>query len=703
RPSSTPKRSKPISERELRKKARKLDLAPILGKAFRYVAVDKNGLCKEIDAQTVHERRESIIQGKCSGTPSKSAPIKKLRKVRKVTPLDSSLEESDVTRGGVTKLAWLPNCFTTTRTTATHVSGWVSSEGDLADVLTSHSCAFSCRFVSWYRGRGPENSFDSKRIAWKREDIEPDCPFTIDSYEVRHCTHGIKLKRLTEVRESYQELEEIEDSPRRSLTCLARLKIRRVIMYEDFRVNPEEKTKKKMFEQMACVKQKINRGHEVTSLNRIYLQLPLPAAHKNHTVPEFGENLNGNTGCGGRVKEVQCIKPLSSKEQEKIGLESESELKESEDCASSASYGFSMAAAPDNGAERNIDEWKEDPPFIFDTVSKDWGSSVPQIDERNKQVQLETRPPQKRTHVLAACKVDCPARIKVKRVSLYESFRLEETDSRRKKDDKMLMLKHMISSGTGDLQATPAIFLQLPLASAHRNHQVSVPVGCAQGEITNQLLASHVHCNTDQQQQQQNHQQQQQHREQYHQHQKYHHQHQQQQQHHGDQTAWLPATFTVTACEAGYVTGWVSTEQEYLHVLERHRLAFGCSFLAWSNDKERTLKAEADRRVMWKKDFIEPGCPLTVHHSLILACAYSDQGRAAKAQLSPMHTLAPELSCLAPQIGDGGGVIQVPHELVPGGTSLEIQYLDTGPHHEFPGLPSVIKGDETYIILVENS
>ena len=56
-----------ISERELRKRAMKLDLAPMLGKAFRYVTVDKNGECEEVDEQFVRERRESIMRASIAG------------------------------------------------------------------------------------------------------------------------------------------------------------------------------------------------------------------------------------------------------------------------------------------------------------------------------------------------------------------------------------------------------------------------------------------------------------------------------------------------------------------------------------------------------------------------------------------------------------------------------------------------------------
>ncbi|GFR62823.1 hypothetical protein ElyMa_000140000 [Elysia marginata] len=239
----------------------------------------------------------------------------------------------------------------------------------------------------------------------------------------------------------------------------------------------------------------------------------------------------------------------------------------------------------------------------------------------------------------------------------------------------MLMVKDIIDSGGDGLEATPAIFMQLPLADAHRNHQVSIPVPNPQAEVSHHLLTSTHHQPVH--------------------HQQYHHHHQQQLPY----TSWLPECFTVTTFDTAYITGWVQSEEEYLQVLEKHRHAFGCAFLAWSNDKERTFKAEADRRVMWKKDFIDPGCPLTVHHSLILACAYSDQSKGKPNTSSQQNLQTTDFSCLAPGMEES--IIQVPSGFVQDGTSLEIQYFDAA--HQYPELQSLIKPDETYIILVDKS
>ncbi|GFO35069.1 hypothetical protein PoB_006157400 [Plakobranchus ocellatus] len=665
-----------LDERELRKKAMKLDLAPILGKAFRYVTVNKNGECKEVDEQYVHERRESFLRGLSNGTMSKTMPMKKLRKARpsssasNITSPEINIEEN------YTRPEWLPEAFTIIRATQTYISGWVNSEEELSQVLAHHSDAFSCKFISWYRGRGLNNTFDPKRIAWKREDIEPDCPFAIDSYLVRHCPYGLKLKRVEEVRESYGDSEKDEES-KQSIVCHARLKIRRVTLYNDFKLSPDEKTKKIMWEKMITLKKLLNEDQSVNKSIRIYLQLPLPPAHKNHSVVDLRGGVKTESNCAGESdKEDEAINRVLMEEQGEVSFNAsipKLEIRDIDEVGKSMGDTFEIVSLPMEDGLSNSDPWNVEQSFIVNAVTNELISNGHQIkDDGMKGIkdigefQLAVRPLHKRTHILSSCKVDCPARIKVKRVSLYESFRLEQGDTRRKKDDKMIMVKDLISNGAGDLQATPAIFMQLPLAAAHRNHQVTLPL--SENQLTPGVESRSVNFDGN--------------------YQKLH-------------LSWLPQSFTVTSCGPEYLTGWVHTEEDYLQVMDSHRLAFNCSFLAWSNDKERTLKAEADRRVLWKKDFIDPGCPLTVHHSLILACAYSDQSKGKNhPSLEDSASQATDLACLVPDSAREN-IIQAPSALGQEATSLEIQYCDAA--HQYPQLQSLIKPNETYIILVENS
>ncbi|GFR62826.1 hypothetical protein ElyMa_000140100 [Elysia marginata] len=359
-------------ERELRKRAMKLNLPPLLGKAFRYVTVNSNGECKEVDEKTVQQRRESLNVGVTAGVTCKKIPLKKLRKPRQtLTTVDSSNGGVDA-RGGSVKPYWLPDSFTVTRISRTQIGGWVNSEQELAQVLSRHADVFSCKFVSWYHGRGLGNSFDPKRIAWKREDIEPDCPFTIDSYLVRHCQHGMKLKRLTEVRKSFTEPEKNEEGRRRSVACHARLKIRRVMLYEDFRLNPEDKTKKVMGQKMVHVKQMINEGRQMTTSSRIYVQLPLAAAHTSHSITELEESTDTEMRCEDGIKDTQggIKNSLSVKQGDISYCDSKLDLKEMKYCDSSISDAFELEELPANETETNLNSWDTGQSFVDNSTSE---------------------------------------------------------------------------------------------------------------------------------------------------------------------------------------------------------------------------------------------------------------------------------------------------------------------------------------------
>ncbi|PIK39032.1 putative FGGY carbohydrate kinase domain-containing protein isoform X3 [Apostichopus japonicus] len=186
---------------------------------------------------------------------------------------------------------WLPKCFKVATKNDTHLTGFVSNEEELQEVLESHSRAFSTTFAKWCGDKNKKARANRKRrLLWKSEDFPGNIPIIINNRSIYTCQYG---KKYTKSKESLEPGKKKRNRRSIKVDCPAKLAVRHITRYDTFKVT-EKVSRIDKETTMSLLDEHITKG-DVSGCPTIHMKLPLPGAHENHNVSmknEFVRNVH---------------------------------------------------------------------------------------------------------------------------------------------------------------------------------------------------------------------------------------------------------------------------------------------------------------------------------------------------------------------------------------------------------------------------
>ncbi|PIK44640.1 hypothetical protein BSL78_18499 [Apostichopus japonicus] len=203
------------------------------------------------------------------------------------------MQKADFWRSTVRYLPddWLPKCFKVATKNDTHLTGFVSNEEELQEVLESHSRAFSTTFAKWCGDKNKKARANRKRrLLWKSEDFPGNIPIIINNRSIYTCQYG---KKYTKSKESLEPGKKKRNRRSIKVDCPAKLAVRYITRYDTFKVT-EKVSRIDKETTMSLLDEHITKG-DVSGCPTIHMKLPLPGAHENHNVSmknEFVRNVH---------------------------------------------------------------------------------------------------------------------------------------------------------------------------------------------------------------------------------------------------------------------------------------------------------------------------------------------------------------------------------------------------------------------------
>ncbi|XP_026997303.1 uncharacterized protein LOC113639573 isoform X2 [Tachysurus fulvidraco] len=243
-------------------------------------------------------RRKVGVSGVVGKTPSfkkKSSPIMR----RMLFCLREDFIPTMDNAGQNSHTDWLPKHLTICSASEEYITGIVSTEEELKQLLESHKRASGTSYTIWSDDSHKKQKV-TPRCLWKVEDYSEHVPLSVKRRVIYACTHGKNYKKTTTTDDLHTEHEytrrkRFHNQNSKKVDCPAKLYVRYVERYDQFAV---AKTSSRTERQVAIkgVLESLKENTAVTS-EIIHVKIPLAGAHKNHNTSQncyFSNNIHCN-------------------------------------------------------------------------------------------------------------------------------------------------------------------------------------------------------------------------------------------------------------------------------------------------------------------------------------------------------------------------------------------------------------------------
>ncbi|XP_071821469.1 uncharacterized protein [Apostichopus japonicus] len=184
----------------------------------------------------------------------------------------------------------MPGSFKLLQLTDTYISGFVSSQEELEDVLDCHSRQYLTSFVTWSDDINKQVKDKKKRrLLWKSEGFAGNVPISINRRKIYMCQYGKAYKcsrtatqKVQHGHHDYLRKKRFLVQNTKKMNCQAKIFVRYITRYDDYQVE-EQASQRQRSAKLAILEAKLTEN-SVQGTNVIHVKLPQIAAHDTHKV-----------------------------------------------------------------------------------------------------------------------------------------------------------------------------------------------------------------------------------------------------------------------------------------------------------------------------------------------------------------------------------------------------------------------------------